>query len=387
MAKQFKKLGQNLFCQDFLMQNALNYTNQWLQKLNRQVDFTELWQKKLLAAYKGQAEIGQPPYAPEIMLKMLFLAYLFNVSERDIERVINDSISMKAFLGLAFDEAAPDHSSLTKFKDRILEYQKYREQDLFKEIFDDIIVYAQNRGIDLRYTQAIDSTHTVANVNTAKDKQRQKPRDEDGEGKSPRDPNAKWGVKRVKKVKTTDGKEVMVPELYYGYKSHLSVNTGQNLITSYAVTAMNVYDGHYFERLMRDDLKKGAAIPLLTTYTADKGYDDGENHVWLIQEKLKDAIALKDSNKYGKTSAGKTKAFWKQWTTQAEFELGLKERYVVERINADCKWHHGLNRARYLGLAKMKIQTSLTSLTHNLKTLVKLWTGAGLRAPLTAHVS
>lgn len=369
------------------MSGALRHTNQFLGKLNGHINFTALWQEKLLAAYKGQAELGQPPYAPEIMLKMLFLAYLFNLSERDTERVINDSISMKAFLGLAFDEAAPDHSSLTRFKDRVLAYQEQSDQDLFKEIFDEIIVYAQTHGIDLHYTQAVDSTHTIANVNTAKDRERQKSRDEGGEGKNPRDPNARWGVKRTIKVTTTDGKKVTIPECYYGYKSHLSVNTGRNLITAYAVTAMNVYDGHYFERLMRDDLGKGAAIPDQTIYTADKGYDDGENHVWLIQERLKDAIALKDSRHHGKTEAGKTKAFWQQWTTQAEFELGLKERYVVERINANCKWHHGLDRARYLGLAKMKIQTSLTCLAHNLKTLVKLWTGVGLRAPLLAHVS
>lgn len=70
-----------------------------------------------------------------------------------------------------------------------------------------------------------------------------------------------------------------------------------------------------------------------------------------------------------------------------EFETGLQQRYVVERINGSLKQYHGLNRARYLGLAKMKLQTGLTCLAHNLKTLVKLWTGIGLRMPLTAHVS
>jgi IS5 family transposase len=381
MTKHFKKTGENLFCQDFLIQGALAHSNRFLEKLDREVDFEKLWHEKLLQTYKGGAEIGQPPYRPSQVLKMLFLAYLFGTSEREIERIINDSISMKAFLHISLDEAAPDHSTLTKFKNRILNFDQRYEKNLLKEFFDEIILLAQERGVDLGFTQSIDSTHTIDNVNNSKERERTKKISEGGQGKKPRDPDSKYGVKKTKKVKTVKGDRVEIPEGYVGYKSHLSVSADTNLITSYLVTTMAAYDGHYFEPLMQDDLQKGVAKGEKTTYGADRSYDDGENHAWLEAKELKDAICLK-----GFKPGEKPVARWTKLTTQEEFDSGRKKRYTVERVNGSLKKDHRLGRARYLGLKKMAIQTCLTALAHNLKTLVKLWTGIPLRGSLV-HVS
>jgi IS5 family transposase len=178
-------------------------------------------------------------------------------------------------------------------------------------------------------------------------------------------------------VKTTKGEKVEINEGYVGYKSHLSVSALTNLITSYLVTTMAAYDGYFFEPLMKDDLKKGVAKRGKTTYAADRGYDDGENHVWLETEKLKDAICLKYVKKGEKPIAK-----WTKYTTQQEFDAGRKLRFTVERVNGSAKKDHRLARARYLGLQKMSLQTSLTAMAHNLKTLVKLWTGVPLRGSL-----
>lgn len=387
MTKHFKKLGQNLFCQDFLIQSALNHTPQFLKELNKIVKFKELWRQKLLFAYKGSAEIGQPPYAPELMLKMLFLSYLFNLTERETERMINDSISMKSFLGLALDEACPDHSTVTIFKNRILAYEKLHGKNIFKEIFDEIIIFAHEKGVNLEYTQIIDSTHTVADVNIAKERQRTKPISENGQGKKERDPSAKWGVKRIKEIKTIEGKKVKVKESYFGYKNHFSVNAETSLITSYKTTAMNYSDNNAFLPLLLDDIAKGIAIPEKTIYPADRAYDDGELHSWLNKYHLKDAISLKYIKPEEMIDNKRVKVRWKQYTNQEEFEAGLKKRYIVERVNGDCKKHHNLGQARYLGLEKMNIQTAFTALAHNLKTLVKLLTGVGFRTYSTSRVS
>ena len=381
MSKHFKKTGENLFCQDFLIEGALAHSNRFLRNLDKEVNFEQLWHEKLMQTYKGGATLGQPPYRPEQVLKMLFLAYLFGTSEREIERIINDSISMKAFLHISLDEAAPDHSTLTKFKNRILDFDARNDSNLLKEFFDEIIVLAQEKHVDLGFTQSIDSTHTIANVNNAKERERTKKISDGGEGKKPRDPDAKYGVKKTKKVTTTKGQKVEITEGYVGYKSHLSVSANSNLITSYLVTTMAAYDGHFFEPLMKDDLKKGVAKKKETTYTADRAYDDGENHVWLEKEKLKDAICLKNVPKDEDPIAR-----WTKHTTQNEFDAGRKLRYTVERVNASGKKDHRLGRARYLGIKKMALQTCLTALAHNLKTLVKLWTGIQLRGSLV-HVS
>jgi len=382
----FKQRGQNLFCQDYLIQNALLHTNQFLKKLDKHFNFEAMFEQKLMEVYQGKCSLGSPAYKPSMILKMLFLAYLFNKSEREIERVINDSISMKIFLGLALDEKAPDHSSLTKFKNRILKFNDIFSRDIFKEVFDDIIESAIKKGINLGFTQSIDSTHTIANVNNKKEQKRTKKLSDGGEGKKPRDKDAKWGVKRVKKVKDVNGKEFKANESYYGYKNHLSTSTKSNLITSLKTTAMNEYDGKHFEYLLREDVRKSITKKHKTIYTADKAYDDGENHVWLNQERMLDAIDLKYANKKeNQTEDGKTKAKWTKFTTQEQFEEGLRERYAVERVNAGLKKWHGLDRARYLGLAKMKIQTVFSALSHNLKTLVRELTGTGLRTSLASR--
>lgn len=387
MPQHFKKVGQNLFCSDFALEQALSHTHQFLSHLSGAVDFEKLWQEKLLTSYKGGASLGQPPYPPAMMLKMLFLSFLFKVSEREVERLSNDSISFKHFLGLGLIDRAPDHSSLTRFKDRILQSNERKGEDLLSELFDDVILFAQEKGVKLGFIQAIDSTHTLADVNTRKEKKRTKPIREDGEGKKTRDPDARWGVKRVIPMKTITGKTVKVRKSYYGYKSHLSVNTETNLVTSFRVTPFNAYDGHLMKPLLDDDLRKGAALPRKMIYTADKAYDDGENHVWLNQARLFDAIDLKYVKDHERTAAGKPLVRWKAFTTQDVFEKGLSQRFAVERVNASLKKDLGLGRARYLGLAKMKTQTALTCLAHNLKTLVKLWTGIGLKTMSTAHVS
>lgn len=385
MKKYHKKTGENLFCQDFVMREAISHGNQFLGKLDEEVNF-EQWYEKLIRVYKGQGTMGAPSYNPVQMFKMLFLAYLFNISEREIERTVNDSISMKVFLGLSFMDPAPDHSSLTNFKNRILAYGVYQNRDIFKEIFDEIILIAQEKGIDLGYTQIIDSTHTVADVNTRKEKKRTKPKDEGGEGKSKRDKDAKWGVKKIDKIKTLEGNTVKVKESYFGYKSHLSVNGESNLITSYKTTPMNYPDNHAFIPLLLDDISKRVAISDKTNYSADRAYDDGELHAWLNKYRLKDSIFLKNIKPEEKIDEKRIKARWTTYTSQEEFEAGKKERYAVERVNGGLKLHHGLEKARYLSLAKMNIQTALTGIAHNLKTLVKLWTGVGLRTFSTVPI-
>lgn len=62
---------------------------------------------------KGKAWIGQAPHDPTTLLKMLLISYLYNISERQAEVVVNENLAMKFFVGLGVDEKAPDHSIST----------------------------------------------------------------------------------------------------------------------------------------------------------------------------------------------------------------------------------------------------------------------------------
>lgn len=390
MRKYFRKTGENLFCSDFALAEASRHAPQFLKKLAEEVDFEELWHEQLLVSYKGGAELGASAYRPVLVFKMLFLSYLFQLSEREIERTVNDSICMKQFLGLGLMDKAPDHSTITKFKNRILNYEARTEEEVFHSIFADVIRLAQERKVDLGYTQAIDSTHVIANVNTSKMAHEKKSaEDEDCLPKPPQDPDAVWGVKRVKTVKNTEGGKIKVNESYFGYKIHLSTSQTVPLITSLETTPMSASDNKHFISLVEADQLKGIGTALQTCYTADRAYDDGELHAWLNKWKYKDAIALKKWTKKEKAVEGRLPAKHTVYTTQEEYEEGLRKRYVVEQTNASLKSYHTLKRARYLGMTKMHLQALMSSTAHNLKILVKLWTGVALRAttlPKT-HVS
>jgi hypothetical protein len=131
------------------------------------------------------------------MLKVEMIAYLYKLSERQVEMYINENLPAKFFVGLAVDQKAPDHSTLTVFRERLIQRGKLK---VFEEMLEEIIQMALQSGIQFGSIQIVDSVHCVADVNTDKDKKRQK------NGKEPRDPDARWGVKHTRKVKTEEGR-------------------------------------------------------------------------------------------------------------------------------------------------------------------------------------
>jgi transposase len=72
----------------------------------------------------GKGKEGRLSYDRAVLLKMLLVSYLCGISEREAEEVANLNLAVKYFLGLAVDEAPPDHSNVTAFKSRILENGK-----------------------------------------------------------------------------------------------------------------------------------------------------------------------------------------------------------------------------------------------------------------------
>jgi IS5 family transposase len=236
----------------------------FLMQLKRIVPWPRFSQE-LVPYYQGRVKHGRPPYDPGVVLKMLLLSFLYNISERQAEDLCNLYLPAKCFLGLGVDERPPDHSTLSAFKKRILENG---ELAAFENLLRTVISLALQQGIEFGPIQVIDSTHAVADVNVRKDERRQ------DKGKPPRDGSARCGVKRSYKV--GKGKKRTEKKVYfYGYKAHASLNAHSGLITSLVHTAGNAHDGHQLPRLLDKDLAQGLPI---TIVTADRGYDDSDNH-------------------------------------------------------------------------------------------------------------
>ena len=339
--------------------------NHFLRLLRELVPW-DRYSRRLLRYYRGKGREGRPPIAPALVLKMLLLCYLYNISERQAEDFCRYYLPAKYFLGLAVDEEPPDHSTLSVFRKRLVENGR---ATAFERLLRDIIVLARERGIEFDDVQIIDSTHSIADVNVAKDKKRQK------DGKEPRDPDSRWGCKGSYKARDANGKTRTVRKYIFGYKDHTSMNAGAQMISSLMVTPANAHDGKYLRPLLQSDLAQGLPVGACT---ADRGYDDTENHLFLQQQGINDAVLLNDYRTQKKDS---NKQVWIELKSQPWYDQTRALRYQVERKFGEAKKHHGLGRCRYTTLMQYTAQAYLTALALNLKQLVRGLTGVSLKSP------
>jgi len=360
--KRFVETGNQSFYGEYLYDQIIS-SDHFLRKLRQVIDWSH-FTHKLIHLYKGEGVVGRPPFDPALVLKVELIAYLYDLSERQVEIYINENLPAKFFVGLAVDQKAPDHSTLTVFRERLLQRGKLQT---FETMLEEIVEMARQKGIQFGAIQLIDSVHTIANVNTDKDQKREK------KGKEPHDPDARWGVKHQRKVKTEDGKEEKQTDYFFGYKAHVSLNAENGLITSVEATSGEVYDGDHFRNLVDHDLQQKLPVKI---YAADKGYDDGENHLHLELRGLASAIRLKKTRTEKKDD---NKQVWLDLLATPQYQQGLKERYKIERKFGEAKQGHGLRRCRYLGRLGFAVQAFLTAITLNLKRMVKVLTGVGFK--------
>ena len=357
---RFRKTDKDSLFGNFIYERVVP-PEHFFRQLDRLLDWEGIsW--NLVRYYRGEASYGAIPYEPAMLFKMLLVAYLYNLSERQAEELANDSLVVKCFLGLAVDEKAPDHSTLTVFKGRLLEGGGTKA---YEELFQGVVQLAKQKGIKLGKVQVVDSTHTLADVDVEEDRHR-------GDGKGLRDPEARWGVKGSQ-VQVVEGKRVRKPKYFYGYKGHVSFNAEAELSTAVEPTAGNASDGRYLGKLVEKDEMVGVEARI---YAGDKAYDDGENHLLLWEKGKKSALRL---NGYRTGKKDDNKGVWWELEADPDYQKGLEERYKVERKFGEAKCRHGLRRCRYVGLAKYAVQGYLTAIVLNLKRMVKLLFGVSFR--------
>jgi IS5 family transposase len=270
-------------------------------------------------------DFGRPAYGPEIMFKIIFLQFLYDVSDRRIEEEVNFNLVLKWFTGLAIDESPPDASSLTRFRDRLGE-------ELFTNIFNQIVEIAREKGLVSDRLSIVDSTNVKAKVDTFKIK--------DNPDTSP-DKDARHGYKSKKKP-------------FFGYKAHASMDSDSEIITKLETTPGNTDDGKEFPKVVDTQSRMT---------TADKAYDSKKNHRLLKRKRTTSAIIIKKNRKSSRLRKHQMKP---------EIIAAQRERPKIERKFAELKRFHGLKEARYWGLAKTAIQFTMTAIACNLKRIVKL---------------
>ncbi len=113
--------------------------------------------EQLCAPHYADA-VGRPSIPPGTYFRMLFIGYFEGLdSQRGIAWRCADSRSLQAFLGYLPTEDTPDHSSLTKVRQRLPEA-------VHEQVFAFVLGIAQRHGLIQGQTLAVDSTTLEANA-------------------------------------------------------------------------------------------------------------------------------------------------------------------------------------------------------------------------------
>ena len=164
-APHFKDTGHNPFY-DYFLYERIVLQNHFLRALKCVSNWGALG-PHLIRLYKGSGLFGRSPHNPVLLLKMLLVAYLYNLSERDTERFVNENIPSRYFVDLAVDQQGPDHSTLTKLKNGLIAKGAWAE---LSRTFDGFLQQARDQGLEMGGIQTLDSVRTQADVNQEKDK-------------------------------------------------------------------------------------------------------------------------------------------------------------------------------------------------------------------------
>lgn len=102
--------------------------------------------------------VGRPGLPPGVYFRMLLVGYFEGIaSQRGIAWRCSDSLSLREFLGLAPTESAPDHSSLTKIRDRV-------PLEVHADVFRLVLQIAAEKKLLKGKTVAVDATTLEANA-------------------------------------------------------------------------------------------------------------------------------------------------------------------------------------------------------------------------------
>src|SRR3954449_13205957 len=104
------------------------------------------------------ATSGRPSVEPVVFFRLQLVMFFEDIrSERQLMKVAADRLSVRWFLGYDLNEALPDHSSLTKIRERY-------GLEIFRRFFEEIVELCIEAGLVWGEELYFDSTKVEANA-------------------------------------------------------------------------------------------------------------------------------------------------------------------------------------------------------------------------------
>lgn len=309
-----KRTGQPSFVEALLPQGS--GSNAVLDRLDGLVKWYRF--TKLMAHLRDEESPGRPGYPVSVLWRALVLQALYGLSERELEDALNDRLSFKRFVGLSFEETAPDHTVLNRFRNRLV------EEKLIEKLFAELDRQLENAGLMLKRGTMLDATLIEA-VSAPPS----------GERPS-HDPDARFTARQGKSGCT------------FGYKAHVGVDQGSGLIRAVVTTPANVNDTVPADQLIRGDER---------SVLADAAYDTHARRARLKAQGVKPRIARRP-NKHHPELPPRLKRYNR---------LIARRRAAVETTFATLKCRMKLTLIRYIGLAKAQAQITMAAIAFNMR--------------------
>lgn len=295
-----------------------------LESIDKFVDWSPL-AKQCEVMFK-KSNRGRPVTPIIFSLKCLFIQFLYGLSEPGLEDALIDRLSFQRFLGISFDEEIPDFTTIWTFKARLIKH------NLYDQLFDTILEQLESKNLILKKGTLIDAT-IVQSARRPNKKKTDTTEREIKERSSQKDYDASH---------TQKGKKT-----YYGYKGHIGVDQGTNIIRTKAFTTASPHDSQ-----KRDELICGDESSVF----ADKAYDDDD-----VKRKCR-----AEGIYYGILDKGRRNRPLSK-SQKKRNKKKSRVRNAVERPFAHFKNLYAYSRVRYLTLERNNLHFTFLCMIHNVR--------------------
>ena len=332
-------------------------SDRFFEAVNQSVDWHEI-ESALAKVYSSPR--GRPSHPPILLFKTLLIQRWYDLSDPAAEDCLNDRKSFARFVGLSLDEKAPDHSTISRFRAKLI------AEGLMAPLIERLMRQIEAKGLVLKQGTIMDASliHSAAHPPASPRPRKAPPQaaaspaaGDDGvppraaapdtqvadetadpytSGKlSKIDPDARWARK---------GKAA-----WFGYKIHIAIDDERRIVRAHKVTAANVNDCVIGPSLVQPD---GGA------HYADKGYSSKPMRQALAQHGLADGVMQLPGKHYPLRPAERRRN-----------RVLTKIRSAVEGVFGEFKRNFGFRRARYIGLPKVQFECDLAVIAFNIKTM------------------
>ena len=271
--------------------------------------------------------LGRPEKGVERAVRAMVLQFMEDLSDREMERYLDENMAARWFCGFGLGERTPDHSFFGAFRKRL---GTRRMMDLFRRLRESL----KSMGLIREVFTFVDASQLVSKLSTWDDRDRAIARgletfNNETAEKVGADKQARFGCRGRDKY-------------WYGYKEHVSVDMQSGLINKVAATPANTGDA---EGLKHVCPSRGAVY-------ADKAYCTAPARGVIKSRGCHDATIKKANMK----SKNRDRDRW---------HSGLRSPY--ERVFSKRG-----KRTRYRGTAKVQFQAGMAAMAFNLKRLMAM---------------